>query len=404
MRVGIIGGGASGMVAAYFASKNSEVVLFERNEKLGKKIYITGKGRCNLTNQCSVEDFISHVRSNPKFLYSAIRQFSPDDTINFFRSIGLETMVERGNRVFPKSEKASDVTKVLAEQLAKNNVKVLLNSFVEEIKHIDGKFLLFVNGTKHSFDKIIICTGGCSYAATGSDGSMLELLKKMQHTIVKPVPSLVGINTVENFSLQGLTLKNISVSVFNKEKFVASEQGELLFTHTGVSGPVVLTLSSFINRLPAKDLRLEIDLKIGLDEKMLDLRLQRDFAEFSNKQFKNALGNLLPVSLISAVISQSGIDENKAVNQITAQERAKLVRVLKKFTLHVKSLEELDRAVVTAGGVDVKEISSSTLESKIIGGLYFAGEVIDIDALTGGFNLQIAFSTGFLAGTSCAKE
>lgn len=403
MRIGIIGGGAGGMMAACVTGKENQTVLFERNEKLGKKIYITGKGRCNLTNNCTIDEFLLSVRSNPKFLYSALRQLSPSDTIAMFNLFGLPTKIEQGNRVFPLSDKASDVTKALANQLSKNKVSVQLNSYVRHINIRDGQFVLTVNDADYTFNKIIVSTGGRSYPSTGSDGGMTDIIRKLGHTIVPEVPSLVSMETVQNHQLQGLVLKNVSVKLVSNGKQAACEQGELLFTHNGVSGPTVLTLSSYANRLPLKSLKLIIDLKPALDDKMLDGRLQRDFAEFSNKQFKNSLDKLLPSSLIPLVVSLSGINEMKAVNQITAIERQKLVKLLKGLEFDIAALENIDRAVVTAGGVSVKEINSSTMESKLIKGLYFAGEIIDVDALTGGYNLQIAFSTGYLAGLSCTK-
>lgn len=400
-RVAVIGGGAAGMMAACAASKNNEVYLFEKNDKLGKKIYITGKGRCNVTNDCSVEDFFKNIATNQKFLISALYGFTPADLMEFIESNGVQLKIERGNRVFPASDKASDITKSFEKYLAKNGVNILLNTTIEAIL-TDKDRAIGVKTVDRElfFDKIIVCTGGVSYPTTGSTGDGYRFAKTLGHTIIEPKPALTGINLKgDGFKdLQGLSLKNVVLNVFNGSKKIYSEFGEMLFTHFGVSGPIVLSASSIINKLPLENLKLSIDLKPALSDEELDLRILKDFNEYKNKDFRNSLNDLLPKALISIVIERSGIPPLKKVNEITVKERKNLLSVLKSLSFDVHSLRPIEEGIITSGGVNVKEVNPKTMESKIVKGLYFAGEVLDVDAFTGGFNLQIAFSTGFAAG------
>ncbi len=402
MNVIVVGGGASGMLSAYFRRLNKDnVILLEQNEKLGKKLYITGKGRCNLTNNCDVETFLTNVCRNSKFLLSSLYSFSPSDTINFFNSIGLQTKTERGNRVFPLSDKSSDVIKALNNALNESGVDIRLNTKVISIITKNNKIIgvKTQNETLYA-DNVIIATGGLSYKATGSTGDGYEFAKSVGHTVTELKPALTGLNLKgEDFkSLQGLSLKNVNLKAIINEKQVFSMQGELLFTHFGISGPLVLTLSSLINRQDFSNIEIFIDLKPALNEKQLDLRILRDFDTYSNKEFKNSLDMLLPKKLIPLIINRSGIKEYKKVNSITSTERQNLVNCIKNLSFKVNSLRDYNEAIITSGGISVKEINPSTMESKIINGLYFVGEVLDVDALTGGFNLQIAFSTGYSAG------
>ena len=415
MKVVVIGGGAAGMMAAITSASNgAEVVLLEKNEKLGKKLYITGKGRCNLTNDSDFESFQNNIVSNAKFLTSALRYFDSKSCERYFESLGLPLKIERGNRVFPESDKSSDVIKVLQKELVRRNVDVRLNERVIEISEMH----VVTQSGKYEYDNVIIATGGVSYPATGSTGDGYIFAKKIGHEIIKPVPALCGIkvNYCEGANksiayknlpkLQGLSLKNVSVSVWeNKEngKKLFSEFGEMLFTANGISGPVVLTLSSFINRIDVKSLKIVIDLKPALSDKQLDERLLRDIAEQKNKQLKNSLNSLLPNSLISPIIVLSGIPQEKPLNSITKAERKILINLLKRFTLIPDGLEDISSAIVTSGGINVKEINPKTMQSKINPKFFFCGEVLDVDALTGGFNLQIAFSTAVLAGKFATK-
>ncbi len=404
MKTIIIGGGASGMLCAYFRSLNNEkVILIEKNEKLGKKLYITGKGRCNLTNDVEVESFLNNVVSNPKFLLSSLYSFTPENTISLFEKLGLKTKTERGNRVFPLSDKSSDVIKVLENALIKNAVDIRLNTEVISILSENGE----IKGVKTAnetilCDNVIIATGGISYPSTGSTGDGYKFAKSVGHTVTKLYPSLVGINLDgDDFKpLQGLSLKNVNLSATVSKKLVYSEQGEALFTHFGISGPLVLTLSALINRQDFSKIIISFDLKPALTEKQLDLRILRDFDTYKNKEFKNSLDMLLPKKLIPLVIKRCNINEYKKVNEITVEERQRLVTAIKSLTFSVNSLRGFNEAVITSGGVKVSEINPSTMESKLVKGLYFIGEVLDVDAFTGGFNLQIAFSTAYSAGNS----
>ncbi len=405
MKVVIIGGGAAGLMSATVAAKNgADVTLIEKNEKLGKKIYITGKGRCNVTNNCAVEEFLENVVSNKKFLLSALHTFSPSDTINFFETYGLKLKTERGNRVFPLSDKASDVTKTFEKLLKQYNVKILYNCSAMDFE-VKNSSVSALNTTCGKFiaDKYILCTGGKSYPTTGSTGDGFAIADKLGHKIIQPVAGLIGLKADNPKELAGLTLKNVNVKIVESDKICENEFGELLFTHHGVSGPTVLTLSSKVNRKDFSKLKLSIDLKPALSEKELDLRIQRDFSQTLNKQFSNSLDKLLPRSLISVILKKSGISPTIKVNQITAEQRQKLVKLLKNLEFNLFGTEDISEAIITCGGIDVKEINPTSMRSKKFSNLYFAGEIIDVDALTGGFNLQVAFSTAYLAGRSCAE-
>lgn len=409
-KVFIIGGGASGMIAAIAAARNGhKVKIFEKNEKLGKKLFITGKGRCNLTNACDRETLFNNVISNPKFLYRAFHELSTEDAISFFEGIGLKTKVERGNRVFPLSDKSSDVIAVLKDELNRLGVEISYKSEVKDIICEDNVFKgIKLNNSKEKFfaDAIIIATGGLSYPLTGSTGDGYKFAKGFGHSVTKLSPSLVPLYVSEGFikDLMGLSLKNIAITACSGNKKIYSDFGELLFTHFGVSGPVVLSASSHL--VPYMDtnesVTLSIDLKPALSQSQLDARILRDFNEAKNKQYKNSLGQLLPNKLIDVIIRLSCIDPDKQVNSITKEERLALVNLLKNFTLNITKLAPYNQAVITKGGINVKEIDPSTMESKLIKNMYFVGELLDLDALTGGFNLQIAWSTGYLAGNSLA--
>ncbi len=404
MKLAVIGGGPAGMMAAYAAAEGgADVTLFEKNEKLGKKMYISGKGRCNLTNDCSTREFFAEVPTNPKFLYGAINKFSPADTLDFCARYGLKTKTERGNRVFPVSDKSSDVIKTFANALKQSGVKVCLNSQILAIVYQNSQFLLHTISDIEAFDRVILATGGISYSATGSTGDGYKFAKKFGINVVSPKPALCRILVDGTKSVEGLSLKNVSVSVLKNGKIVAEQFGEMLFTDDGVSGPAVLTLSSLVNKIDLSDACVSIDLKPALDEQTLDARILRDFSARMNKSFCNALDGLLPESLVPLVVSRSKISPTKKVNSVTAEERASLVKTLKALAFKNVRLDSIERAIVTSGGIDVSQINPSTMESKLVKGLYFAGEVIDVDAFTGGFNIQIALSTGHLAGSSACK-
>lgn len=406
-RIVVIGGGPAGIMAAGKAAElGNDVVLLEKNDRLGKKILISGKGRCNITNSTDIEGLIENVPGNGNFLYSAFYTFSNADLLDFLHRYGLETKVERGGRVFPVSDRAKDVVDTLLKYLKDTGVKIYYNSPVSDIIAEDGvaKGVMLKDGRKMECDSVILTTGGASYKGTGSTGDGYKIAKKLGHNIVKLRPSLVPLIVSEKWigELQGLSLKNVSITLINeKGKKVYSDFGEMLFTHYGVSGPIILSSSRHILDYDFKGITLLIDLKPALTEEKLDERIQRDFEKFSRKQFKNALDELLPQKLIPVVIRLSEIPPEKFVNQITKEERRKLVGVLKKFKLTIEGARPIDEAIVTAGGVSTDEINPSTMESKLIKGLYFAGEIIDVDAYTGGFNLTIAFSTGYLAGMNC---
>lgn len=404
-KVAVIGGGPGGIIAAGFASLHSkDVILIEKNNKLGKKLFITGKGRCNITNSLPIENFFENIITNSNFLYSALYSFTNEDVIKLLNSYGLKTKVERGNRVFPESNKSSDVIRAFQEFLEDNKVKIKLNTEVKNIERINNKFnISFSNGNSEMFDSVIIATGGKSYPSTGSTGDGYIFAKSFGHKIIPPKPALVPCEVNEAWvkDLQGLTLKNVLLSAYVNKKKINEEFGEMLFTHFGISGPIVLTMSNIINKYENDKIKLSIDLKPALSNEKLDNRILRDFNKYNNKQIKNGLVDLLPNSLIPVILKLSNIDERKNVNQITKEERENLVNVIKDIKLNFTKFRPLEEAIVTSGGVSTLEINPSTMESKFVEGLYFAGEIIDVDALTGGFNLQIAYSTGYIAGTNC---
>ena len=401
LKVAVIGGGPAGIIAAGAAAERGhDVLLFEKNEQLGKKLFITGKGRCNITNAAPIEEFFDNIVTNRNFLYSSLYTFDNNAIIDLLGRYGLSTKVERGNRVFPKSDKSSDVIKAFKRYLDQAGVDIRLNSEVSHIKYDGESFTVFIkNGGEFTFDRLVVTTGGKSYPATGSTGDGYLFAKSVGHTITDLRPSLVPIELSDSWvkELMGLSLKNVSLTAYQGKKEVHSEFGEMVFTHYGISGPIVLSMSNYVNDIKS-NLRLTLDLKPALDEEKLDSRIIRDFNQFSNKQLKNALNDLLPQRLIPWVIEASGIYPDKVVHQITKEERESLVTALKNFPLHFKGFRPIEEGIVTSGGVNVKEINPSTMESKIIPGLFFAGEIIDVDALTGGYNLQIAYSTGYLAG------
>ena len=400
----VIGGGASGMLCAYFAKQsNNTVILIEQNEKLGKKLYITGKGRCNLTNYCQKDEFLLNVVSNPKFLMSSINGFTPQDTYNLFEDLGLKLKVERGNRVFPLSDKSSDVIKTLQNALVKQGVEIKLNEKVLSVNVIDDEFKSVITDKgEYKAQNVVIATGGLSYKSTGSTGDGYRFAKSLGHTVTDLYPSLCGINLKgEDYKdLQGLTLKNVKLQAKDGAKEYYSEQGELLFTHYGISGPLVLTCSALSARKNLNSVKLSIDLKPALTYEELDKRLIRDLSINSKRELKNSLDGLLPKAIIPLVIKRSKIPPYKKTDDITSVERGNLVKVLKELTFEPINLRGYEEAVITSGGVSIKEINPKTMESKIIKGLYFIGEILDVDAFTGGFNLQIAFSTAKSAGAT----
>ncbi len=406
MKIAIIGGGPAGMMAGIVAAQNgAQVTLFEQNEKTGKKMYIAGKGRCNLTNACSPRDFLCNVVTNPKFVMGAINKFSPQDVMDFCENRGLKLKVERGNRVFPSSDKSSDVIKLFTQELLRSGAKLCLNEQIKGIECQENGFLLTTMSNIVRFDRVILATGGKSYSATGSRGDGYVFAKSLGHCVVEPKPALCRILCKGAESLQGLSLKNVQVTILDcNGNAIASEFGEMLFTDDGVSGPAILSLSSFVNRRNLSGCKLSVDLKPALDVDKLDARILRDFSARMNKDFANSLDELLPERLRHFVAQHCAIPLSKKVHQITAQERAKLVYSLKNLTFDKLSLDNIEYGIVTSGGVDVKQVSPSTMESKIVKGLYFAGELLDVDALTGGYNIQIALSTGYVAGASASKE
>ena len=403
--VAVVGGGAAGMIAAIAAAENGhKVTLYEHNEKLGKKLFITGKGRCNVTNASDIDEIFNNIVTNSKFLYSSIYTFSNDMVMDFFEKDGLKLKVERGNRVFPASDHSSDVIKVLEKRLKKSGVTVKLNTNVERLLWDDSGIKGIVAENKDIMaDAVIMATGGLSYKSTGSDGSGFKMVTGAGHSTSEFSPALVPITIEEDYpkEMQGVSLKNIEVEILNGKKKIYSAFGEMLFTHFGVTGPVILSASSkIIKHLKNGNLTLKIDLKPALTEEQLDTRILRDFKENINRDFKNSLDGLLPKKMIEPIIRYSGIPFDKKVNAITREERRNLVKAFKEITMTINGIGGYDEAIITHGGVTVKEINPATMESKLIKGLYFAGEMIDVDALTGGYNLQIAWSTGYLAGTS----
>ncbi len=400
----IIGAGASGCMAAVTAAKRGlSVTLFDRNPKIGRKLLITGKGRCNVTNNCDMDTLISSVPTNNRFLYSAFSAFSPKDTMNFFEDCGVPLKTERGNRVFPRSDKAMDIVDALFLQLRSLGVK-LVNKSVESLIIEDNNVLGVKTDDEDYFsDGVMICCGGCSYSRTGSNGYGYVLAKQAGHSIIEPVPSLIPIVVNEEWcpELQGLSLKNVSLTVKNnKNKEVYSDFGEMIFTHYGISGPMVLSASAHLNLKKCRNYSFSIDFKPALSPEQLDKRILKDFEKYINKDIINSLDDLLPKKFIPVAVKLSKIDPHKKCHEITKAERFELARVIKNLTVTFKEFRPIEEAIVTSGGVNVKEIDPKTMSSKICTNLYFAGEVIDVDAYTGGFNLQIAFSTGFLAGSS----
>jgi hypothetical protein len=397
------------MMAAHSAvCAGARVTLVERNEKVGRKLYITGKGRCNLTNDCSAEEVLQNVPRNAKFLYSAIRQFPPEQTKEFFASRGLKLKTERGNRVFPVSDRAADVIDTLFFTLKRERVQLVQGRVTDLTPETDGTFTLRLeDGSALTGDRVIIATGGCSYPMTGSSGDGYTLAQSVGHTVIAPKASLIPlVDAGEDCArMQGLALKNIEIKVRNrKNKVIFQEFGELLFTHFGLSGPVILSASAHMRDFDKDSYTVSIDLKPALEEKKLDERILRDFAENQNRAFGNALGALLPRLIIPLVVERSGIDPETRVHDITKAQRRALLEVIKRFDVPIAGTRPVEEAIVTTGGIKVSEINPSTMESKKCPGLYFAGEVIDVDAYTGGFNLQIAWATGHMAGAHAASD
>ncbi len=402
MRLAVVGGGAAGMMASVFAAEKGAVVdLYERNEKLGKKLYITGKGRCNLTNACDMEELLGSVKSNPKFLYSAFYGFTNQDVMDFFEKEGLRLKVERGNRVFPESDRSADVLDTLKRAIKKAGVRVHLNSRVKRLNFGDRGFgLCLEDGQTVYADKVFVATGGISYESTGSTGDGYFFAEEMGLKVVPCFPSLVPFNMKESFvkELQGLALKNISIRIMDGKKMLYEDFGELLFTHFGVSGPVILTASSVCGKkVREKELKLLLDLKPALTAEQLDARILREFEAAKNKKFGNVAGVFFPAKLTPVMVRLSGISAEKRVNEITKEERKHFLQNIKELELTITGLRGYNEAVITKGGVSVKEINPSTMECKTVPGLYFIGEVLDVDAVTGGFNLQIAWSTAVAA-------
>lgn len=403
-KVVIIGAGPAGMTAAYSAAQRGlDVILVEKNERVGRKLLITGKGRCNITNNCEIEELIANVNTNEKFLYSAFYTFTNDDVMQMFEELGVSLKTERGNRVFPESDRAIDVVDAMARLINKKNIKLINKKTVKNINQKNGKVesVVLSDGKEIKADAVIIATGGASYSRTGSTGDGYKLAEKLGHKITPLKPSLIGLEICEEFykKLNGLSLKNVSIKVYgNKNKKIYDDFGEMEFTDYGIDGPIIKSASCIMRDLSKENYKIVLDLKPALDYEKLDKRIQRDFKKYINKKFENSLVDLLPSKMIPIVIELSGIDKKTPVNSITKEERKNLVNVIKNIEMNVKRYRPMEEAIVTSGGVKTSEINSSTMESKIVEGLYFAGEVIDVDAYTGGFNLQIAFSTGYLAG------
>lgn len=412
-KVLVIGGGAAGMMAAVFAARNGqEVYLFEKNEKLGKKIFITGKGRCNITNAGDMDTLFASVTRNPKFLYSAFYGFTNEQTITFFEELGVPVKIERGNRVFPVSDHSSDVISALSREMNRLGVQVELNTEVTSIvtemaetQRVRG--IRLKNGREIAGDACIVATGGISYPSTGSTGDGFRFAKETGHQVTELFPSLVPMEVKEWYAkeLMGLSLRNVSAAIYDGKKKLYEEFGEMLFTHYGVSGPIIISASSYIGeKLTEKELRLSIDLKPALTKEQLDQRVLRDFEENRNRRFKNSVDRLFPAKLKPIMIELSGISPEKKVNEISKEERNRFVNLIKDFSMTLTGLRSYKEAIITKGGVSVKEIDPGTMESKKVKGLYFAGEVLDLDALTGGFNLQIAWSTAAAAGNAVCER
>lgn len=406
----VVGGGAAGMMAAVFAARNGQnVQLLEKNEKLGKKLFITGKGRCNITNAADIEDLFTAVTSNPKFLYSGFYSFTNQQVIDFFEELGVKTKIERGERVFPVSDHSSDVIAAFSRELKSLGVAVSLYTEVRELLCEQDKVcgVLLTNGKKMKADAVIVATGGISYPSTGSTGDGYRFAKETGHRVTELLPSLVPMEVRQWYAkeLQGLSLRNIEICITDGKKKLYEEFGEMLFTHYGVTGPVILSASSVVGKtLRKKELTLHIDLKPALSEEQLDKRILREFDANHNKQYKNSIDSLFPAKLKPVMIELSEIEPEKKVNEITKEERQRLVHLIKDFTMTLTGLRSYNEAIITKGGVSVKEIDPGTMESKKMKGLYFAGEVLDLDAMTGGYNLQIAWSTGYLAGINAGCD
>ena len=407
----VVGGGAAGMFAAIAAAKNGhQVTLYEKNEKLGKKIFITGKGRCNITNAADMEELFDAVVTNSKFLYSSFYGYTNQNVIDFFEDAGVPVKIERGNRVFPISDHSSDVIRALEREMKKVGVKVCLNTEVKSVEAEKGKFnkVVLKDTTTQTADACIVATGGLSYRSTGSTGDGFRFAENVGHKVTQCFPSLVPMETKEPWicELQGLSLRNVEAKILDGKKELYKDFGEMLFTHFCVSGPLIISASSYVGKKfmdkngQKKELTLEIDLKPALTEEQLDQRVLRDFEENHNRQFKNAITKLFPTKLIPVMLELGGIDPEKKVNSIEKEERKQFVHLIKHFRMTLTGLRDYPEAIITKGGVNVKEIDPGTMESKLVKGLYFAGEVLDLDALTGGFNLQIAWSTGYAAGNA----
>jgi len=402
-KVAVIGGGPAGMMAAgAAAAQGCDVVLLDKNARLGRKLSITGKGRCNVTNACDTDGLLSNTPGNPDFLRSAFSRFTSAHTMSFFEDLGVRLVVERGRRVFPESGQAADIVSALEKYISQKKVHIILNSTVSDVEY--GKIkTIAANGVIYKADSVILATGGLSYPTTGSTGDGYRFSKKAGHTITPLIPSLTPMRTEDPWAagLQGLTLKNTGIALLNDRGVIYRDFGELLFTHFGVSGPVILSASRFC----ADDGKyaLHIDLKPALDDQTLDARLLRDFQQYKNKDFIHALDDLLPHAIIPVIVMLSGVNPNKKVNSVTKFERKALVKLIKCLPLSISGLLGFNYAVITRRGVSIKEINPSTMESRLVKGLYFAGEILDVDALTGGYNLQIAFSTGYMAGARCTE-
>ena len=403
----VIGAGAAGMMAAAIAAGHGlDTIILEQNDYAGKKLRITGKGRCNVTNACDVREFMSNIPVNSKFMYSALNKLSPHAAMDYFEALGVPLKIERGNRVFPVSDKAADISNALERSARKSGVRFIKSRALDVLAQ-DGA----ITGVKTTAGlieckNVIVCTGGLSYPATGSTGDGFEFAKRLGHNIIKPKGSLVPLVCQGTIcrDLMGLSLRNVRIDVFEDNKKIFSDFGELLFTHFGMSGPLILSASAHMRHFDEKTYHLEIDLKPALDEKILDKRLLSDFEKHKNNDFINSLGELLPRKMIPVIVAGSGIDPRTKMHSITKEQRQELLRLLKAFSLVVTGTRPVEEAIITTGGVDVREINPKTMESKLINGLYFAGEILDVDGYTGGFNLQIAWSTAFLAGNSVSLE
>lgn len=403
----VIGGGAAGMMCAYqAASRGMSVTLIDPNRQLGRKVRITGKGRCNVTNNCDIKEFMRNIPGDGRFLYSALNRLSPADTMAFFEANGLPLKTERGNRVFPASDNANDVAGLMARLCERSGVEILRGT-AKKIFIEDGTVSgVVTNEGTISCRAVAVCTGGLSYPLTGSNGAGYKFARELGHTVTETRPSLVPLESNDDYcaEMQGFSLKNVTLYAYENGKLIYKELGEMLFTHFGVSGPLVLSASSHMRNMGKAEYRLEIDLKPALDEKKLDTRILRDFEKYSNKEFKNALTELAGHAMIPVLVRLSGIPEDTKVNAITREQRVQLLRLFKAFPISISGTRPVDEAIVTAGGVSTKEINPRTMESKLVQGLCFAGEVLDLDGYTGGFNLQIAWSTGFVAGNSVLKD